>query len=99
VDDLPADLVAEVAAVVGEALTNTARHAHATEATVHLDSHGGTLDISVTDNGVGPSPAGPCGSGLGNLAERAAAWGGTSTLDAGADCGAVLRWTVPLDIS
>ena len=54
-----------------EAVTNTARHAHATELTVTI-TVGADLLIDVTDNGTG-IPVTVARGGLHNLAARAAA--------------------------
>ena len=62
----------------------------------------GTLTVLVTDNGTGIPPGGPLGgrrSGLRNLAERAAKFGGEFRLepaDPGAEKpGTRLEWRVP----
>jgi signal transduction histidine kinase len=69
---------AEVAAyrIVQEALTNTVKHADATQATVRLDWTDTELKITVTDDGRGEN--GPPGYGLVGIRERAAACGGTA---------------------
>jgi signal transduction histidine kinase len=74
---LPAD--AEVAAyrIVQEALTNTIKHAGATEATVRLEWTATELVITVVDDGRGEhGPA--AGYGLVGIRERAAACGGAA---------------------
>lgn len=43
----------EVARIVGEALTNAARHAHAREIVVTLNYRSQQLEVSIRDNGVG----------------------------------------------
>jgi signal transduction histidine kinase len=61
--------------VVSEALTNVARHAHATRASVTIVRRGERLVVEVSDDGVGGAdPAG--GTGLAGLAERVAAHDG-----------------------
>ena len=88
----------EMVASMREALGNVARHAKATQATVVVEVVDDRVVMTVIDNGVGP-PADAAkrgGNGLENLASRAAAFGGSCTLEArdGADgSGAVLRWT------
>ena len=54
---------------ISEALTNVAKNAHATHATVRLEQEDGTLVIEVADDGVGGAQAG-AGSGLSGLADR-----------------------------
>ncbi|PXY22915.1 histidine kinase [Prauserella muralis] len=95
---VPSAVRPDVVATLREALSNTARHAAATEVsvTVALDRGGRTLSVSVTDNGAG-MPARPGRrSGLANLAERAARWLGRLTLTPAAGGGTVLNWTVSL---
>jgi signal transduction histidine kinase len=65
-----------------EALTNVAKHAHATQVTVTVDADDAAIHMVIADDGVGfdPSSAGgpgeQCGWGLLNMAERAEALGG-----------------------
>lgn len=71
----------EVAAyyVVGEALTNVAKHAHASRAEVAVTATEETLTLRVTDDGVGGADPGQ-GSGLVGLRDRVEALGGTMSL-------------------
>ncbi|MCU1472027.1 MAG: Two-component system histidine kinase [Amnibacterium sp.] len=99
--DGPLDLVArgglaeDVVAVVRESLTNVVRHAAATEAAVAITVRDGWLGIVVQDNGVGLQHAYQR-SGLSNLAERAAAHGGSFAIDS--STGRTLAtWSVPYD--
>jgi signal transduction histidine kinase len=93
------ELADQALTVLREALSNVARHAGATRAdvTVDVDSDG-TLTVLVTDNGAG-IPAGVRRSGLRNLADRAAKFGGEFRLepaDPGAEKpGTRLEWRVP----
>jgi signal transduction histidine kinase len=74
--------------VVSEALTNVAKHAHATHAEVTVERTGDRLRIVVTDDGRGGAtpdggaggPADGNGSGLRGLAQRAAAVDGSLTI-------------------
>jgi signal transduction histidine kinase len=66
--------------VVSEALTNVARHAHASHCEVTADRRGDRLRIVVSDDGEGGAAPGS-GSGLPGLAQRAAAVDGTLTID------------------
>jgi signal transduction histidine kinase len=88
-----------VLAVLREALSNVARHAGATRADVTVDvGSNGILTVLVTDNGTG-IPAGVRRSGLRNLADRAAKFGGEFRLEpADPDAekpGTRLEWRVP----
>jgi signal transduction histidine kinase len=62
--------------VVTEALTNVARHAHATRASVTLARSGDRLVVEVSDNGVGGADP-EAGTGLRGLRDRITALGGT----------------------
>ncbi|WP_406259878.1 GAF domain-containing protein [Actinacidiphila glaucinigra] len=93
--DVPASVADEVVAVLGEALSNVARHAHAGSAAAALVVGSGTLTLTVTDDGVGLSEGGRR-SGLANLAQRAEKLGGTFTAQARASGGTHLEWRVPV---
>ncbi|MET9689960.1 GAF domain-containing protein [Streptomyces sp. NPDC006514] len=95
--DVPSAAADEALAVVGEALTNVARHAGATRVEVSIAAAGGNLTITVTDNGVGMSGGGRH-SGLRNLAERAERLGGRMEVGGRGDGerGTCLEWKVPL---
>ncbi|MER6474625.1 GAF domain-containing sensor histidine kinase, partial [Streptomyces collinus] len=92
---VPGGLADHVVAVLSEALTNVARHAHATRAEVVLTTDGRAVRLRVTDNGVG-IPAEGRRSGLANIAERAAQLGGRFEVTGPAGGGASLEWSVPL---
>ena len=83
-----------VLAVLQEALSNVARHARARHVTVALGVRGDRLTLRVEDDGVG-IPEGGRRSGLRNMAERAAALGGTFAVEPRAGGGTVLDWQVP----
>ncbi|MFC8448657.1 GAF domain-containing protein [Kitasatospora sp. NPDC057223] len=91
---VPPPVADEVVAVLGEALSNAVRHAHARRVEVALSADG-ELRLTVTDDGVGLPPGGPR-SGLANLAERAKRLGGSFRAGAGPDGGTRLLWRVPL---
>ncbi|MFJ2931951.1 GAF domain-containing protein [Streptomyces sp. NPDC087219] len=95
--DVPPQAAEEVLAVLGEALTNVARHAQARRAEVSVVADDGVLVVTVDDDGVG-MPHGGSRSGLRNLAERAERLGGTLSVHARAEpgSGTVLEWRIPL---
>jgi signal transduction histidine kinase len=66
--------------VIAEALTNVAKHSHATECSVSLERDGGYLLIEIRDNGVGGAHVSK-GHGLAGLADRVRAAGGVLTID------------------
>ena len=93
------ELADQALTVLREALSNVARHAGATRAdvTVDVDSDG-TLTVLVIDNGTGIPPNGRR-SGLRNLADRAAKFGGELLLGpaepGAATPGTRLEWRIP----
>ncbi|MCY0928005.1 GAF domain-containing protein [Streptomyces sp. H27-H1] len=94
--DVPTPVADDVAAVLGEALANVARHARAARAEVAIILAEGVLAVTVSDDGVGVADGGRR-SGLRNLAERAEARGGGLSLSARPDGGGTrLDWRIPL---
>ncbi|QLJ02200.1 GAF domain-containing sensor histidine kinase [Streptomyces sp. NEAU-sy36] len=93
--DVPGEVADHVVAVLSEALTNIARHAHADRAEVLLVTDGREVRLTVRDNGVG-IPDGGRRSGLRNMAERARRLGGRLEVGKGELGGATLEWRVPL---
>ena len=89
-------LATDLLGALREALANVAKHAHADRVEVLVAVEHGSVLLQVTDDGVGvPNELGRR-SGLINLAERAARYGGSCTLTPGANGGSVLTWRVPL---
>ncbi len=93
--DVPREIADHVMAVLSEALTNVARHAHADRADVVLETDGSEVRLVVSDNGVGIPPDGRR-SGLANMAERARQLGGELKLSAPEGGGSTLEWRVPV---
>ncbi|MEU6370113.1 GAF domain-containing protein, partial [Streptomyces sp. NPDC046931] len=94
--DVPDDVADQVIAVLGEALSNTARHAWARSADVCLRCELGEVTLMVTDDGCG-IPEGAVRSGLKNMEERALALGGTLTVGGHRGGGGTrLVWRVPV---
>lgn len=84
---VPADIALVLFRIVQESLTNVAKHAYATKVAVTLVSAHQELRVMVEDNGVGIglNATRRGGShGLLGMRERAAACGGTLSVDAGA---------------
>jgi signal transduction histidine kinase len=86
----------EIAAyfVVAEALTNVAKYAQATEATVAVRRVNGRVTVDVTDDGIGGADA-AAGSGLRGLTDRVAALDGTLSVDSPAGAGTRLHVEIP----
>ncbi len=93
--DVPPAVADHLVAVLGEALSNAARHAKAARVEVVLQATGTQVALTVQDDGVG-IPAQGRRSGLRNLEERARSLGGSFPLTAPPTGGTVLNWTVPL---
>lgn len=87
----------EVAAfyVAAEALTNVAKYAQASHATVRVRCGAGTVSVEIADDGVGGAdPA--AGSGLAGLADRVAVLDGTLDVTSKAGEGTMVRAVIPL---
>jgi PAS domain S-box-containing protein len=80
---------------VAEALTNVAKYADATHASVRLAQENGDLAIEVRDDGRGGAAATP-GSGLAGLADRVGALDGVLEVTSPPGEGTVLRAVLPL---
>jgi signal transduction histidine kinase len=81
--------------VVSEALTNVAKHAHASKVAVDVEVVDGVLRVSVRDDGVGGAdPA--RGSGLVGLKDRVDALAGRMSIQSGRGAGTELRVELPL---
>jgi signal transduction histidine kinase len=94
--DVPAEAADHVAAVLGEALSNAARHAQASRVEVSLRASGTQVELVVQDDGIGIPEQGRR-SGLRNMAERAEKLGGVLELVRPPEGGTRLVWSVPLE--
>jgi PAS domain S-box-containing protein len=90
------DPASSLEVVVREGLSNVARHARATTASIEV-----TVDVNLTvrisDNGVGLPETLSRSSGLTNLSVRARALGGRLDLHQRPGGGTILEWSVPTD--
>jgi signal transduction histidine kinase len=88
----------EVAAyyVVSEALTNVARHAHASVANIEVAAQDGELALAIRDDGVGGADHGR-GTGLIGLKDRVEALGGRIEVESAPGEGTSLVVTIPLE--
>jgi signal transduction histidine kinase len=82
--------------VAAEALTNVAKYAHATRASVTVRRANGRVLVEVADDGVGGADT-AAGSGLRGLADRVAALDGRLELESPAGAGTRLRAEIPLE--
>jgi signal transduction histidine kinase len=87
------DTAPHLLAVLGEALSNAARHANATNVDISVYA-GDKLRLIVSDNGTGFA-ADVQESGLRNIRERAEKLGGTCTVES-SPRGTSIAWSVPL---
>jgi signal transduction histidine kinase len=88
----------EVAAyyVVSEALTNAAKHAHASVVKVELDGHGASLRLTIRDDGAGGADL-RRGSGLVGLSDRVVALGGSFQVTSPPASGTEVLVEIPLE--
>ncbi|MEV6491800.1 GAF domain-containing sensor histidine kinase [Actinoplanes sp. NPDC051633] len=94
-DHLPAAVEVAAYRIISEALTNVAKHAHATTAHVSVRRTDG-LEIEITDDGVGIPPGAPSGVGLVSLRERAAELGGSCRIECPDERGTTIRAVLPV---
>ena len=99
---VPDAVIDDLVAVTREALTNIARHAHATQAVLTLTADPTSLILEVVDDGDGMGNT-DRRSGLDNLRRRAENHGGTLVITPAASTqrgwpreGTHLRWSIPL---
>ena len=93
-DTLPDTLTEDLEAVLREALSNIARHAHAHTVEVDVTATPDRITLQVSDDGIGLGPT-TRRSGLANLRRRAERHGGTLTLTQRRPRGTRLTWAIP----
>jgi signal transduction histidine kinase len=81
--------------VVAEALTNIARHADASEATIEVNANDGVLQLRVCDDGKGGADP-RLGSGLRGLSDRISALGGTFEVESSVGTGTTVSAQIPI---
>ena len=99
IDSASSDVMQEhLTATLREALSNVAKHAHASHVAVDVRVRQNDLMLIVVDDGVGIDDRRGSGNGLTNMAERAEQLGGRCAVTAGAGAaGTCLEWRVPID--
>jgi PAS domain S-box-containing protein len=95
-DRLQTEIEASAYFIVAEALTNVAKHSHATRAEVTASVDDGWLRIDVLDDGSGA--ADPGGQGLVGMNDRVTALGGRLEIDSPKGGGTRVTATLPLSM-
>jgi len=107
IDEVPECVVDELLATLREALTNLVKYARASSVGIVLIVADDTLQLTVTDDGIGFDPAavayeGDDGEtahgrqGLHNIRHRAQSLGGSATVSSSPGEGTTIEWSVPL---
>ncbi len=96
IDGVPDFVGEQLIATVTESLSNVARHANASEARVDVSLVGGSLRLTVSDNGIGIAGSPKPNGGLSNIVWRATELGGSCTVQSGKPSGTVIAWHVPV---
>jgi signal transduction histidine kinase len=92
---LPGSVEAAAYYVVAESLTNVAKYAQASSASVRVYREDGHALIEVSDDGIGGADA-DGGTGLSGLADRLAALDGTLVVESPPGGGTRVRATIPV---
>ena len=92
--------------IVQEALTNIARHSHATRVSIHLRAADAAVRLTITDNGrgiassgrngAGPVEARRGGMGISGMRARAASAGGELKIESAPGAGVTIEVSAPL---
>lgn len=98
IDTLPDQYRTCIYRIVQEALTNCARHAHAKRIEIALRFERNTLDLLVSDDGVGIEPGRGRGMGLIGIEERVRELHGTFDVGPHKPAGTDLRVTIPVTL-
>jgi signal transduction histidine kinase len=98
VDEMTPEETAELLYVAREALSNVARHARATRATVDLRTTVDRVILEIVDNGIGfatDATRAPGHQGLANMRNRAHGIGATLVVDSAMGAGTRIIVTLP----
>jgi signal transduction histidine kinase len=91
----PAPVESAAYFIAAEALTNVAKYANASTASVTATSSAGSLRLAINDDGTGGAVPSP-GSGLSGLRDRVSALEGTLTIDSPPGRGTRIQAELPL---
>ena len=98
--EISAQLAENILRTISEGLSNIARHAEATEASISMTCDDQTILIEISDNGIGFDPQKAVGRsghyGLVGIRERARLYGGSLTIDSQSSQGSILKIQLPL---
>ena len=87
----------EILAVLRESLSNIARHAQASAASIRLTATDDQLRLTVRHNGIDATTVDPSGNGSPEIHRRAQEFGGYATIrKAGDNGGTIVEWVIPL---
>ena len=92
--ELPEQVELAAYFVVSEALTNVAKYASATQASVTMTKSNGRLAVEISDDGVGGADV-DLGTGLRGLTDRLAAIEGQLVVDSKPGRGTTVRASIP----
>ena len=95
-DDIKGVVLEQLCPTLIEALSNISQHASATTTDITLACTPSTVELTVSDNGVGIDPRATPGHGLQNIQARAQRLNGTATLTAADGGGTTLVWTAAI---
>ncbi|WP_245531480.1 sensor histidine kinase [Arthrobacter globiformis] len=91
---LPAPVELAAYFICAEATTNAAKYAKAASVAICIDGNETAIRVEIVDNGIGGAQPGPDGGLLG-IADRAAALGGTLSIDSPVGKGTTIRAVLP----
>lgn len=105
-NEVPEPLKIVIFRILQEALNNVAKHSEADFVRIFLEKKGESIELSITDNGVGfdrdrvfSAENGGRGFGLASMKERAESFGGTFYIEGGGGGRTVIRASWPDDSS
>jgi signal transduction histidine kinase len=93
---LPQPLEAAAYFVVAEAVTNVAKYAQASHATVSVQRNNGVVEVQVADDGIGGADPAK-GTGLRGLADRVSALNGRLEVKSEPGYGTTVKATIPCE--